>query len=127
MPEENAHRRQAEHNEAFLTTLDLATSPYLDWAVTAVFYAALHYIRALAARHHFTNISSYADMDRLFERVVVFRRRDDLYADYRQLKDDSRAARYDCRRFTPAEVAGLRDEELHRVRIFVLAEIGTAA
>ena len=127
MPEENAHRRQAEHNETFLAAWDLATSPYLDWAVTAVFYAALHYIRALAARHHFTNVSSYADMDRLFERVAVFRRRHDLYADYRQLKDDSRAARYDCRRFVPAEVAGLRDEELRRIRSFVLGELGTAA
>lgn len=94
--------------------------------MTIIFYAALHYIRALAARHQFTNISSYADMDRVFEQVPVFRRNREIYVDYRQLKDDSRAARYDCRRFAPPEVADLRDEELARIRDFVRVQLAGA-
>jgi hypothetical protein len=95
----------------------------LDWAVTVIFYAALHYIRALAARHHFTNISSYGDIDRLFERLRVFRMNPAIYIDYRQLKDDSRAARYDLRGFVPDEVEDLRVEELRRIREFVLGSL----
>lgn len=124
MATEQAHLRQAQHNEIFLGEFDLGNTPYLDWAVTVLFYAALHYIRALAARHHFTNISNYADLDRVFERVPVFRRSPELYVDYRQLKDDSRAARYDVRQFLPQEVTELRDDELRRIRVFVLAQLG---
>lgn len=123
MATEEIHLRQAKHNEQFLDTFDLATTPYLDWVVTVIFYAALHYIRALAARHHFANVSSYADMDRIFSRVPVFRRQPDVYVDYRQLKDDSRAARYDARQFSPREVVELQDEEFQRIRVFVVARL----
>lgn len=123
MATELAHLRQAQHNEQFLATFDLAITPYLDWAVTVIFYAALHYIRALAAKHQFMNISRYGDLDRVFERVPVFRRNPELYVDYRQLKDDSRATRYDMRAFSFEEVGDLRDEELYRIRQFVLAQL----
>ena len=123
MATEQAHLRQAQHNEQFLTTFDPAITPYLDWAVTVIFYAALHYIRALAARHQFMNISRYGELDRVFERLPVFRHNRAVYVDYRQLKDDSRAARYDMGVFSSQEVAGLRDEELLRIRQFVLAHL----
>ena len=116
MASATAHLQQAEHDEAFLSTLDLSTPVYLDWAVTVIFYAALHYIRAVAARHFFTSVSSYGDMDRLFERVAALKAHSALYHDYRQLKDDSRAARYDMRRFSADEVTDLRDGELRRIR-----------
>ena len=82
MATEQAHLRQAQHNEQFLTTFDPAITPYLDWAVTVIFYAALHYIRT-----------------------------------------NSRAARYDMGVFSSQDVAGLRDEELLRIRQFVLAHL----
>lgn len=123
MATEPEHLQQAQHNEQFLTTFELATTPYLDWAVSVIFYAALHYIRALAARHHLTNISTYGDMDQAFARLTVFRKNPAIYPDYRQLKDDSRAARYDMARFTPREVVDLRDQELHRIRGFVLTNL----
>ena len=123
MATEREHLRQAEHNEDFVGTFDLTRTPYLDWAVTVIFYAALHYIRALAARYHFRNISRYGELDRVFERFVVFRRNPGVYEDYRQLKDDSRAARYDMRRFSPEEVIALRDEELRRINQFVRTQL----
>lgn len=126
MATEQEHLRQAEHNEQFLTTFDLPITPYLDWAATVIFYAALHYIRALAARHHFRSISTYGEMDKLFDRLALFRRNAWVYEDYRQLKDDSRAARYDMRMFSPQEVVELRDEELHRIREFVRGQLATA-
>lgn len=44
MPGPDQHRQQAEHNKAFIRDLDLDTTPYLDWAVTVAFYAALHLV-----------------------------------------------------------------------------------
>jgi len=123
MATEQAHLRQARHNEEFLGIFNLRATPYLDWAVTAIFYAALHYIRALAARHLFTNISRYGELERVFVQVQVFRRDRGIYIDYRQLKDDSRAARYDMRAFSSEEVEALRDEELTRIQRFVLANL----
>lgn len=124
MATEAQHFAQAEHNEAFLGTFDLATSPYLDWAVSVIFYAALHYLRALMARHRLTNISKYGEMDNAFARLLPFRRQPEVYQDYRQLKDDSRAARYDMWRPHVAEIADLRDQELTRIRVFVRTELG---
>ena len=123
MGTQEQHLGQARHNEGFLGTFDIDSTPYLDWAVTAIFYAALHYIRALGARSLFTNISSYADMDRVFSWLEVFRRNSGIYGDYRQLKDDSRAARYDMVCLSPPDVRELRDEELRRIREFVLANL----
>lgn len=123
MATEQSHLRQARHNEEFLATFNLGATPYLDWAVTAIFYAALHYIRALAARHLFTNIARYGELERVFARLQIFRPYPGVYADYRQLKDDSRAARYDMRIFLPQEVEALRDEELNRIRQFVLGHL----
>lgn len=127
MASENEHLRQAAHNEEFLTAHGLADTPYTDWAVTAIFYAALHYVRALLSRYHYTNISRYGEMDKAFERVDVLRRNDSIYVDYRQLKDDSRAARYDMWKPTGDEVIDLRDGELSRIRSFVLATLFPAA
>jgi len=123
MATEREHLHQAQHNEQFLATFYLPTTSYLDWAVTVIFYAALHYIRALAARHLFTNISRYGELDKLFNRLPLFRNNSWVYIDYRQLKDDSRAARYDMRAFSSQEVTALRDEELTRIRQFVLAQL----
>lgn len=57
MPTKEQHLHQAQHNEAFLAVFDLARSPFLDWAVTAAFYAALHYLRALMSKLNYTNIA----------------------------------------------------------------------
>lgn len=124
MATEQAHLQQAVHNEQFLATFDLVITPYLDWAVTVIFYAALHYIRAVAARYLFSNISTYGELDRMFERLQILRQNSGIYVDYRQLKDDSRVARYDMRKFSPQEVRDLRDEELSRIRQFVLSQLG---
>jgi hypothetical protein len=102
MPSTEQHLAKARHNEAFLGTFDLANPRYLDWAVTAIFYAAL---------------------DRAFERLQILKRNARIYGAYRQLKDDSRAARYDMWEPRPPEVVDLRDEELKTIREFVLANL----
>ena len=123
MASKEEHLRQAEHNERFFNELDINTTPYLDWVVTGIFYSAIHYIRAIAAKYAFTNISSYGDMDAVFDRLSIFKRHRDIYADYRQLKDDSRAVRYDMRQIPATEVLSLIAEEFASIKSFVMANV----
>jgi hypothetical protein len=47
VPNTSEHLDRARHNIRFAESFDLATTPYLDWVVTAYFYAALHLVEAL--------------------------------------------------------------------------------
>ena len=123
MATKDEHLSKAEHNEKFFTQFDISTTQFLDWVVTGIFYSAIHYIRAVAAKHGFTNISTYGEMDNLFGRLSVFRKNQDIYVDYRQLKDDSRAARYDMTPIPATEVISLRDEEFENIKTFALAKV----
>lgn len=123
MPTEAQHLQKAQHNEAFLATFDLITSRYLDWAVTATFYAALHYLRALMAKHRYTNVSNYGDVDVAFNRIDILKRNPPIYDAYRNLKDESWAARYNMWIPRPPDVVDLRDNELQRIRDFVRANL----
>jgi hypothetical protein len=123
MASQAEHRTQAERNEDFFGTFDISGAKFLDWAVTVLFYSALHYLRSLMSKHGYLNVSSYGDMDRAFERLAVLKRNPDIYVDYRGLKDDSWAARYNMWRPAPSEVVELRDNEFQRVRHFVIANL----
>ena|SRR6266850_1482943 len=116
----NQHKAKAEHNEAFVSTFDLSTTPFLDWAVTGIFYAALHYVRAFAASKRITNISSYGEMDKLFDRIAGLKQ---LYRHYRFLKDESRAARYEVRAFTRPEVEEMQRLDLAAIKHYVATNL----
>jgi len=122
MATKEEYLKKAEHNERFFNEFDTSTTPYLDWVVTGIFYSAIHYIKAVAAKHGFTNISSYGEMDNVFNRVHVFRMRRDIWVDYRQLKDDSRTARYDTSLIPTTEVISLKDKEFENIKAFALTE-----
>lgn len=123
MPSAAEHLGQAKHNETFLSTLDLSSTPFLDWAVTIAFYAAVHYIRCLAAQEGFASVHTYDQETFLFSALKPLKLRGDLYNDYRQLKDDSRSSRYDCWHPKTKEVEDLRDGELKRIRDFVVSQV----
>lgn len=118
------HAQKAEHNEQLVSSVLSAGSTFLDWAVTGLFYSALHYCRAVMAKNGFTNVSTYAEMDQHFSVLAPLKRRPDIFQDYRQLKDDSRAARYDMWNPSLNEVNDLRKQEFARIRQFVRAYLG---
>jgi len=117
------HLKKAQNNERFFNHFDLDKTPFLDWVVTGIFYSALHYIRAIASMHNFENIASYGEIDNLFNRLSILKLNPTIYDDYRQLKDDSRDARYEMVEFTKAEVQDLRDQEFVQIKSFALSLI----
>lgn len=115
MPTTAEHRAKAENNEFLVEQLD---NPFWDWAVTSLFYAALHYIEAYFATlvppvrpgNHQTR-DNHIHADGKLARI---------YVDYRQLEDESRDARYDARvTFTQADVARTRTY-LNKVKAVVI-------
>ena len=64
MPSSLTHRQQAQHNEEFIASFDLDSTPYLDWVVTAIFYAALHFVDSYLAIRG-VHLSSHRGRDSL--------------------------------------------------------------
>jgi hypothetical protein len=99
------HLRQADKNRKFAQTLlDEKGAELADWALTAVFYSAVHYGRAFVAASGGPVITSHHTFDSEFARVV---KHPTMYSHYRRLKDESEKARYDCVAFDVEGVRGL--------------------
>jgi hypothetical protein len=96
MATEHEHRRQADHNQAFLDSIDAARFP--DWTTTAAFYKAVHLVQALfaASGHQCRSHSSRNKLLRLKFATV--------WKQYHPLYSFSRLARYWCFRVKPEHV-----------------------
>jgi hypothetical protein len=107
--------QQAEHNEALFIQLDAFSPQFLDWQVTALSYAALHYIDAYLATAPPTGVHPETHRDRL-QLVRTESNLRPIASDYCVLMIRSVQARYDAVRFNPSAVARLRAEEFERIR-----------
>jgi len=98
------HLAKAGHNEKFVAAI---VDPFWDWAITGIFYAALHYLMAFLATkgdhpgtHQVRN--SHIHRDATLKPI---------YVDYRELQNESEDARYMERNpataFTEADVKRL--------------------
>ena len=97
------HLGKARENERFAGSIDITTRCSLEWAVTANFYAALHYVQAYFAARKIsfklhTNRATAIARDAKLKAI---------YPDYRAMQDASEAARY--------EVNTIRQEDLAHV------------
>jgi hypothetical protein len=116
MPAKNQHLNKAQHDEDFAASLDVDTTPYLDWIITGLFYSALHYVEAYFATlrvhspDHRTRDSSICRDHKLRA----------IFADFSELKNFSINARYyDCR-FEPRDVSRNLRPRLERVKTHIL-------
>ena len=116
MPLDESLLERARHNERFLATLDLDTTPYLDWAVTIAFYAALRYVDAF---FHPQEVSSHSERLRL---VRTNPRTRPIYDSYMELYLQSRNARYELTEFTPNQVKSLVVNSLGRIRAHMIRQ-----
>jgi hypothetical protein len=85
------HERKARHDEQFALQFDLNTTPYRDWVVTALFYAALHYVDAYLAKRWNQHPPKHRTRDSTIGKEVELRK---IYNEYALLKNDSINARY---------------------------------
>ncbi len=103
MPTAKEHRAQAEHNEFFVATLQ---NPFWDWAVTATFYAALHYVDAFLMTKGI-DPEFHPDRNEYVRNDPTLTK---IRSNYRQLQNDSRSARYDVVPYSQEDVRLLQEE-----------------
>ena len=119
MPRLQQHLDKAKHNEEFVASLDWNTTPYLDWVVTGMFYAALQYVEAYLATQGIHSVDHRA-RDSDIRRDPQLK---PLYSSYGELKNHSINARYMTTRFTTPDVQALKPD-LTSVRNHVLKLVG---
>lgn len=93
------HINKALHNEEFWSHI-LETNPaYLDWAVTGLFYSAMHYIDAAYFALYSKHLKSHEMADEEIGGQFAA-----IYSDYRTLKDERWKASYYSKRFVKSDV-----------------------
>ena len=105
MPDVAVHSRQAKHNEAFLTEFNLAQTTYSDWAVTVMFYTALHLIEAYLATQGLHPTDHWV-RENYLTRITALK---PIYRPYRELRHYSEKARYRGARLTTDAITTLSD------------------
>lgn len=108
------HKQQAQHNENFASDVASFLPPkgqanqdydYLDWAITGLFYSALHWVRAFLASkgYGFDDYGSHKDAFRLLKKhlkdlvsqnQLIEEKVGSVLIYYVSLKDNSEEVRY---------------------------------
>lgn len=116
MPTQQAHLQQAEHNESLYRHLAAAAPTYADWQITALFYAALHYVDSYLAK---TNIHppDHAQRQKWVWMVGDLK---SIAIDYALLRDRSQDARYRLVSFPAGFESQLYNNQFSRVRAHLL-------
>lgn len=99
MPNLDDHLSAARNNERFSEDL-IAERRYLDWAVTGMFYAAIHYVEAyLSLRTEHSLSHRMRDSEIASDPKLI-----NIFDHYSDLKNDSTQSRYECHIFPVQEV-----------------------
>lgn len=97
MPSEEAHQAKANHNQAFLDTVEITRFP--DWAGIVAFYKALHLVEMFFARSSIDSRRVHSRRNRILQQNYP-----ELWRHYGPMYRFSLNARYRYTRYNPANV-----------------------
>ncbi len=90
---------QAQHNQDFHDCVHSSFSDkFFDWKITALFYIAIHYLKALASQKGINIGDTHADIEKSVnpdKHDVKMRISRNAWRDYKSLYQYSRTARYE--------------------------------
>jgi hypothetical protein len=90
------HLHWAKYNESLADTFELTDSFNVDWCITVLFYAAVHYVDGyLDARSK--RVQLHDERERAIADDVILLQ---IYHDYRALRRMSREARYEMAEYS---------------------------
>jgi hypothetical protein len=122
--------QQAAHNTDLAEYLRANKTECLDWAVTCLFYAAVHYVNAYLVKAHIPiprkHRAAPAEAARRPGRLNIVQQDpalSSIYRNYRHLDDESRDARYELRKPSPADYDNRLRPQLERIRNFILPKV----
>lgn len=116
MPREDAHVSQADKNERFNRAISAANSElaeFTDWAITGLFYAALHYIDAVLDHMLDEHPTSHRDRNHLIAHSLEL---SPIHKNYLELSNRSMDARYRLIPFSLSQVERLRTDEFEPLK-----------
>lgn len=96
MPSKEEHITKADGNAAFAAAIPLNSQPRIDWALIALFYAAMHYVEAYLAVVFNQHVKSHTTRDSIVARDSNLKR---IHAEYMDLKFFGYNARYEMYAF----------------------------
>jgi hypothetical protein len=118
VPSKEEHLSRAHENEALAGSLDLDVTLNVDWAITILFYAALHYVDAYLATKPI-HPPSHDFRDSEIENNGSL---SPIYNDYRRLKDKSVAARYEIANFHRSQFPPIK-ARFDKIKVLVLSKL----
>jgi uncharacterized protein (UPF0332 family) len=108
VPSARAHQQQAADNESFYRQqLGGASAARSDWAMTAIFYTAVHEVQALIVRKGWTirDHGQFRIPETHGQRLQAIKRYcGQIEGEYRDLKTWSEGGRYNCQTYTPQDL-----------------------
>ena len=115
MPTKVQHLKKATENESLSSLLNLAVPAASDWAITMLFYAAVHYVEAF-----FSKSGQHLKRHKLRANAIQGNAKlRPIYLDYRELQTYSETARYQAVFFTSADVVPVK-KHLENVKNLVI-------
>lgn len=118
MPTKDEHLEKASNNEQLAEVL-ATTAKFRDWAVTAYFYAGLHYAHAVLAVYG-QHPQSHDATAPLVKRNKVLGK---IWVEYRSLQIASRNARYYLAEISPQTLQDVR-VAFNTVRTYIRGQLG---
>ena len=125
MPDLSAHQQRALDNEDFFHELQTRPRRFIDWEVTALFYASLHWIHAflasfeepLGAHEPDPSIGGHHPSTHRLTRSMMSHHSSlqRVLTDFSELKDRSEDARYELLSLSDALVRELYANEFMRI------------
>lgn len=99
MPSRDEHLSKARKNKEFVESINLDNPTRVGWALTVLFYSALHYIEAYNAKYS-CHCKNHQDLNDNIERNPMLT---DISDDYLDLANFSWNARYKAVNYTKKE------------------------
>lgn len=118
--------KQAEHNAEFAQYIREKRSQYIDWSVTCLFYAAVHFVNAYfekfgipIPRRHRGDLGAPGRTNIVQSDPQLSA----IYPEYRHLDDESRDARYELRRISEGDYDNFLRPLLDKISNFILPKV----
>jgi len=121
MTSESVHLRKARHNKAFLATIDVSAPGFLDWAVTVLFYCALHYVEAWFSRKLDRHFTSHGDRNQAVNRFLTR-----IARGYLRLYNRARLARYEQFAMSSTDFRHLGVDDFAPIEQLVTSDLGVS-
>lgn len=118
MPTREQHITKADGNAAFALSLPLDNQPQIDWALVALFYAAMHYVEAYLAPA--VHLKSHEARDTYISREAHLRL---IFKEYAHLKYFGFNARYEVYGFRARDVEDEAAKDFETIKTHIATKL----